>query len=63
MNSAMKAGTATPEILQRAGHCDDDVRFYDRQQAYIHTRGGSPPRHASRACVPPKPELTIATSP
>ena len=40
MNSAMKAGTATPEILQRAGHCDDDVRFYDRQQAYVHARGG-----------------------
>ena len=22
------------------GHGDDDARFYDRQQAYVHARGG-----------------------
>ena len=26
------------------GHADDDARFYDRQQAYVHARGdGSDP--------------------
>ena len=36
---------------------DDDARFYDRQQAYVHARGGKLPRHPSLGARP-QPELT-----
>ena len=29
-----------PDFTNAPGHGDDDARFYDRQQAYIHARGG-----------------------
>ena len=36
---------------------DDDARFYDRQQAYVHARGGKLPSHPSLGARP-QPELT-----
>ena len=36
------------------GHADDDARFHNRQQAYVHARGIAP--------IHLKPELTIAGS-
>ena len=29
-----------PDFTNPPGHGDDDARFYDRQQAYVHARGG-----------------------
>ena len=29
-----------PDFANAPGHGDDDARFYDRQQAYVHARGG-----------------------
>ena len=29
-----------PDFTNAPGHGDDDARFYDRQQAYAHARGG-----------------------
>ena len=29
-----------PGFPHAPGHGDDDARFYDRQQAYVHARGG-----------------------
>ena len=29
-----------PDFTNAPGQGDDDARFYDRQQAYVHTRGG-----------------------
>ena len=29
-----------PDFTNAPGHGDDDARFYDRQQAYVHARGG-----------------------
>ena len=29
-----------PDSTNAPGHGDDDARFYDRQQAYVHARGG-----------------------
>ena len=29
-----------PDFTNALGHGDDDARFYDRQQAYVHARGG-----------------------
>ena len=29
-----------PDFTNAPGHGDDDERFYDRQQAYVHARGG-----------------------
>ena len=29
-----------PDFTNAPGHGDDDARFYDRQQAYLHARGG-----------------------
>ncbi len=40
---------------------DEDARIYDRQQAYVHARGGKLPRHpclGARPPPPPPPELT-----
>ena len=34
-----------PDFTNAPGHGDDDARFYDRQQAYVHARGGWLPRH------------------
>ena len=34
-----------PDFTNPPGHGDDDARFYDRQQAYVHARGGWLPRH------------------
>ena len=31
---------ANPDFTNAPGHGDDDARFYDRQQAYVHARGG-----------------------
>ena len=31
-----------PPARRRPGHGDDDARFYDRQQAHVHARGGLP---------------------
>ena len=28
-----------PDFTNPPGHGDDDARFYDRQQAYVHARG------------------------
>ena len=28
-----------PDFTNAPGHGDDDARFYDRQQAYVHSRG------------------------
>ena len=44
-----------PDFTNAPGHGDDDARFYDRQQAYVHTRGGWLPQPSLRG---PKPELT-----
>ena len=33
-------GTRNPDFTNAPGHGDDDARFYDRQQAYVHARGG-----------------------
>ena len=30
-----------PDFTNAPGHGDDDARFYDRQQAYVHARGDS----------------------
>ena len=32
-----------PDFTNAPGHGDDDERFYDRQQAYVHSRGIAPP--------------------
>jgi hypothetical protein len=29
-----------PDFTNAPGHGDDDARFYERQQAYVHARGG-----------------------
>ena len=29
-----------PDFTNAPGHGDDDTRFYDRKQAYVHARGG-----------------------
>ena len=29
-----------PDFTNAPGHGNDDTRFYDRQQAYVHARGG-----------------------
>ena len=29
-----------PDFTNAPGHGDDDARFYHRQQAYVHARGG-----------------------
>jgi len=29
-----------PDFTNAPGHGDDDARIYDRQQAYVHARGG-----------------------
>ena len=29
-----------PDFTNAPGHGDDDARFYDRQQAYVHAHGG-----------------------
>jgi hypothetical protein len=29
-----------PDFTNAPGHGDEDARFYDRQQAYVHARGG-----------------------
>ena len=31
---------ASTDFTNPPGHGDDDARFYDRQQAYVHARGG-----------------------
>ena len=31
-----------PDFTNAPGHGDDNARFYDRQQAYVHARGGLP---------------------
>ena len=36
-----------PDFTNAPGHGNDDTRFYDRQQAYVHARGGQLPRHPS----------------
>ena len=33
-------GNLGPDFTNAPGHGDDDARFYDRQQAYVHARGG-----------------------
>ena len=33
-------GNADFKFTNAPGHGDDDARFYDRQQAYVHARGG-----------------------
>ena len=46
-----------PDFTNAPGHRDDDALFYDRQQAYVHARGGYwLPRHPSLgAACPPNP--------
>ena len=34
------SGGGNPDFTNPPGHGDDDARFYDRQQAYVHARGG-----------------------
>ena len=29
-----------PDFTNTPAHADDDARFYDHQQAYVHARGG-----------------------
>ena len=36
----IKIDGGNPDFTNAPGHGDDDARFYDRQQAYIHARGG-----------------------
>ena len=43
-----------PGLANMPGHADDDARFHDQQQAYVHARGIAP--------IHLKPELTIAGS-
>ena len=38
-SSAARA-PGNPDFTNAPGHGDDDARFYDRQQAYVHARGG-----------------------
>ena len=45
-----------PDFTNAPGHGDDDARYYNRQQAYVHAPD-TPPRPPG---VAPKPELTIA---
>ena len=33
-------GNPGPDFTNAPGHGDDDARFYDRQQASVHARGG-----------------------
>ena len=42
-----------PDFTNAPGHGDDDARFYDRQQAYVHAPDTPP------GALAPKPELTI----
>ena len=37
---ALISGWKEADATMAAGHGDDDERFYDRQQAYVHARGG-----------------------
>ena len=43
-----------PDFTNAPGHGDDDAR-YDRQQAYVHARGGKLPRHPSLGARPRNP--------
>ena len=36
----IKIDGGNPDFTNAPGHGDDDARFYDRQQAYVHARGG-----------------------
>ena len=51
-----------PDFTNAPGHGDDDARFYDRQQAYVHDSCGIAPPSPFPGRAPPKPELTIAIS-
>ena len=39
-STASGSSCGNPDFTNAPGHGDDDARFYDRQQAYIHARGG-----------------------
>ena len=55
--SARRLVGGNPDFTNAPGHGDDDARFYDRQQAYVHAPD-IPPRPPGRD-VAPKPELTL----
>ena len=38
--AAVRLVGGNPDFTKAPGHGDDDARFYDRQQAYVHARGG-----------------------
>ena len=43
-STASASSAATRTLANMPGHADDDARFHDRQQAYVHARGdGSDP--------------------
>ena len=39
-STASGSSCGNPDFTNAPGHGDDDARFYDRQQAYVHARGG-----------------------
>ena len=39
-STASGSSAGTPYFTNAPGHGDDNARFYDRQQAYVHARGG-----------------------
>ena len=52
-----------PDFTNAPGHGDDDARFYDRQQAYVHARGGWLPRLSRRFLKPELYFLFVCTVP
>ena len=55
-STASGSSCGNPDFTNAPGHGDDDARYYNRQQAYVHAPD-TPPRPPG---VAPKPELTIA---
>ena len=39
-STASSSSCGNSDFTNAPGHGDDDARFYDRQQAYVHARGG-----------------------
>ena len=38
--NGLVGGHPGPDFTNTPAHADDDARFYDHQQAYVHARGG-----------------------
>ena len=39
-STASGSSCGNPDFTNTPGHGDDDARYYNRQQAYVHVRGG-----------------------